>query len=237
MFSPPETMSVFWIIHRNKLPAVLEEGSTDKYELLTPWPDDYHTETLQLDFHCREQKSINIHCVQAGISKPGQIKDRERLHGKKSLAVRGEKLETQRLHLLNGGNFRVWLWLDGCYSKFDQMSLEWERTARKSPSPPVSSVFNGQSSALCSASSPCCPPKSAVAIKFNPSATAFPSKHYSCTCFLSVMGDERWDWVGMRFKMVNPGWLQYLNWTLLLFLRPGPVSNADKYRLGATAEQ
>lgn len=195
-------MSVFfWIIHRNKLPAVLEESNTDKYELLTPWPEDYHTETLQLDFHCREhrwQKSINIHCVQAGISKPGQIKDRtsafqEITHSKRGKIGTPTFLNGCICSEVDGGNFRLWLWLDGCYSKFGQMALEWRMQGNHSH-PSFQSVFNGQSSAICSASSPCCPPKLAFTIKFNPRSTAFPSKHSSCTCFLSIMGDERWDW-------------------------------------------
>lgn len=93
---------------------------------------------------------------------------------------------------------------------------------------------------------------------------AFLSEYHSCTCFLSKMGDERSNycgiisgccthssnpharhskaqagvklWVTELHKMVNPGWLQYLNWTVLPFMRPRPLSNADKYHLWAAAD-
>lgn len=68
---------------------------------------------------------------------------------------------------------------------------------------------------------------------------AFLSEYHSCTCFHSKMGDEMWNYFGMLYslwnlrarhlkaqanvklwvtdinKMVNPDWLQYLNWTVL----------------------
>lgn len=93
---------------------------------------------------------------------------------------------------------------------------------------------------------------------------AFLSEYHSCTCFLSKMGDERTNYCGIILgcctdsqifrpdilktqanfklyvtdinKMVNPCWLLYLNWTVLPFLRPRPLSSADKSHLGLAAD-
>lgn len=43
-------------------------------------------------------------------------------------------------------------------------------------------------------------------------------------------------WVTDINKMVNPDELEYLNWTALPFVRPRPLSNADKSHLWPAAD-